>query len=94
MDDSVEAAHVWPSEMCDTQGAVDADVRAGSEWYEVTLIPDRYDGELDTWGTMDHWASPSLARILRSLSESARWRIIGEIVQAVREAFQRASREA
>jgi hypothetical protein len=49
----------------DDDDAVDADViYAGVVVGSVTLLPSEWDGDLSTWGSLDHWASASLIKWL------------------------------
>lgn len=42
----------------DNDDAVDADIFLGDvEVGSVTLLPDDYSGDLDTWGSLDNWAA-------------------------------------
>ena len=45
---------------------------------EVTLVPSEYDGRLDSWGDLSHWASESLHGLDSEM--------LIEVVAAVREA--------
>ncbi len=74
---TIEVVHVRPSICCDAAGAVDADVTIGDIEGEVTLVPSDYDGQLTSWGSLDHWASASLHGLDKDT--------LGEIVAAVRE---------
>lgn len=69
---------VAPSTCCDTTGAIDAEVMVGDLEGEVTLVPSEYDGRLDSWGSIDHWASSSLHGLDRET--------LAEVVAAVRKA--------
>ena len=70
----------------DRAGAVDATVYDGdTEIGEVTLLPDAGNrGRLDTWGSIDHWASDDVQRWLDAQED--RWAAISDVVAAVREA--------
>lgn len=76
---AVEVVSVSTSDTVETEGAVDATVMVSGEEYQVTLIPSEHDGELSSWGDIDHWIS---GPDIRSLS---RERLV-EIEMAVRAA--------
>lgn len=63
----------------DNAGAVDATVYVdGRDVGDCTLLPRQYDGRLDVWGAIDHWADDSLRAALDAGTLSA-----DDVVEAV-----------
>ncbi len=63
----------------DNAGAVDATVYVdGRDVGDCTLLPRQYDGRLDVWGELDHWADDTLRAALDAGTLSA-----DDVVEAV-----------
>lgn len=83
----VQVREVGPSDCVDIgEGAVDAEIliQGDDAWLGVTLMPNQ-DGELDTWGGVEHWCADPVAL---PADTEARKSVIATIVTAVREAVQ------
>jgi hypothetical protein len=74
-----------PSRYTETPGALDYDVTisdadGNATEGEVTLIPSSRDGELNSWGDLENWASDRIVKLAYGLSDHSRRELLSAIV--------------